>query len=227
MKDHFSNASKSAYRQDCIAFLRNQAKDVLLTEEGFLRGKWVELAGASGYLSLEELVQAEVLPSGQQFIGIDDSQANVDLNRAKSPDATWLCNDLFKALKGLEDVSVVNLDGYRETDSRLGNHEVRYLRATIRNAVNRFGAFVLFYNTDLDSTKQRKRKASEALLAHTSAICEQLAGWFPEHYLETDDILNQEDALKLDEGHVGRLGEHYFIYRGNRHRMANLKLVFR
>jgi hypothetical protein len=226
MKDHFHNAAKTAYRQDCLNFLRQRAGDVLLNEEGYLRGRWLELAGASGYLSLDELMQAKVLQE-TQFIGVDDAQTNVDLNRSRLPNATWVCNDIFQALKNLNDVSVVNLDGYREANSRIGNHEVRYLLPTLKNAISHFGAFVLFYNTDLDSVKQKKQKASTTLLNHTVSICTKLSNWLPGRYLEPETLLNVEQAKRLDDGYVGSLGNHYFIYRGNRHRMANLKLVFR
>lgn len=224
--DYFHNSEKSAYRQDCIVYLRRHAGNVLLNEDGTLRGRWCELAGASGHLTLGELVQDGVL-SDAQFIGVDDDPGNVSKNRAQRPKATWVCKDLFQALKGFDDISVLNLDGYREADSRLGTHELQYLLPTIRNAVGRFGAFALFYNTDLDSVRHRKRKASQALLAHTAAVCEQLSGWYPGRNWAVDSVLTEEQARKVDEGHVGHLGEHYFIYRGNRHRMANLKLIFR
>lgn len=224
--DHFHSAEKTAYRQDCIAFLRRHAGDVLLNDDGVLRGRWCELAGASGHLTLGELVRAGVLTDAQ-FIGVDDDKGNVDKNRAERPEATWVCRDLFQALKGFDDVSVLNLDGYREADSRLGTHETRYLLPTIRNAVTRFGAFVLFYNTDLDSVRQRKKTVSQALLAHTEAICGQLSSWFFGRSWDPSSILTEGQARHVDAGYVGPLGEHYFIYRGNRHRMANLKLIFR
>jgi len=227
VKDHFHSPEKTAYRQDCNAFLRKHAGHILLDEAGALRGRWCELAGASGYVTLGALAQDGLL-SDAQFIGVDNDPGNISTNRVQRPNATWVCNDLFQALKNFDDVSVLNLDGYRGADSGPGTHEIRYLLPTIRSSVSRFGAFVLFYNTDLDSARYRKRQASETLLAHTHAVCGQLSNWFPGRCWVTDVILTGSLVRKVDAAeYVGSLGEHYFIYRGNQHRMANLKLVFR
>lgn len=222
MKHSFTSDSKQEYRNDCIDFLRTHGKS--LVRDDRFSGHWCELAGQTGILTLNTLLDSGlILPN--QFIGVDRSPQVIEECEAKEPGARWLVGSLLEVLPSIDDVSVLNFDSYRECGSDELLFDLDGLLSTITRAIRKYGSFVLFLNADLDSTKTKKISSREALEKHTRLVCKTLKGWLPGRSLDPDYLLKGSEVL--DSKYLGRIGDHYFIYRSKSHRMANLKLVFR
>jgi hypothetical protein len=99
-----------------------------------------------------------------------------------------------------------------------------------RRSVDRFGAFFLAWNADLDATRLHGIRASVALRRHADLLTEALGGAVSSRKtLDVENLVPVKESSRVDDrSWVGRIG-HFEVYRGKGggHRMANLRVVVR
>lgn len=230
--DAFDNVAKSAYRREHLQVVRLQAPELWDEEERpHLRGAWLELMGATGWRTLELLLEAGAL-TREQFIGVDLDPDRIADYRTRFPGARWLAGDLLDLVDRpeLEDVTVVHFDAYNAVASPRLEHISEQLSAILRRAVERFGAALLAWNADLDAARLHKQAPATALRSHAHLLTGLLTA-----VLGARRVLGEAALLPAGAEHaasaldfVGALGA-FQVYRGkaNGHRMACLRLVLR
>ena len=204
----------------------------LLWEDGDrtrLSCDWCELMGATGLLTLELLEREGVLaPDG--FVGVDLDPGRVEGFRRQRPDLKWLAGNLYERLDApeLARVGVLNLDAYGEVGDPSARGDFALLRGLVREGLETFGEFALFWNQDLDSVTRRRHERGAALRRHADAVCRALAGLLPRRELSSEMLIPEGGEQDIEDGFTGTLGA-FEIYRGvaGGHRMANLRLVLR
>jgi hypothetical protein len=227
--DAFDNPAKAATRVQNLAAIRECAEELWADDERTrLRCSWAELMGATGHLTLRLLERAGVVANGG-FVGIDLDVERIEAYRKRYPDYMWVGGDLFDCLGRLGGVGILNYDSYDAVGSAAALHVARHIRALARRSIERFGAFALLWNGDLDAVRRFGEKPSVALRRHAA----RLAGAFVEHAdlrraLEADALLPPGGERAVDHGFTGQLGA-FSIYRGRPggHRMAHLRLILR
>ncbi len=177
--DSFISKPKARYRRDCLEYLQENAAKSLFDSEKRLKGKWCELVGGSGHLTLELLLSVKVLsPSG--FIGVDSNKVHIATHQARYPEATWLHGNLQDVIHELEGVSVLNVDSYSSTGYRTTRELLKSLEDVARASIQRRGAFGLFLNPTLGGAKRHGLTTRQALLNLTQDVSAILTGWCPE-----------------------------------------------
>jgi hypothetical protein len=228
--DAFDNPAKMACRTGNLRALREAA--YLLWADGdrtCLRCDWCELMGATGLLTLDLLEREGVLAPGG-FVGIDLDPARIDGFRRRRPDVKWVAGNLYERLDAPElvNVGVLNFDVYGEVGDAAARGDFALLRGLVRQGLDRFGEFALFWNQDLDSVVRRGHGRGAALRRHADAVCRVLAGLLPRRELTSEMLLPAGSEEGIDAGLTGSLGA-FEIYRGSvgGHRMANLRIILR
>lgn len=230
--DSFDNTVKASYRSRHVDVLRAQVPE-LWDDEGRprLRGAWLELMGATGWKTLDLLVNEGAL-GRSAFVGVDLDAARIAGYRARYPDARWLAGDVLDHVQRpeLEDVSVVHFDGYEAAGGRRLEHVGEQLSPLLRRAVARFGAAVLLWNADLDATRRLGQPAARALRLHATTLAAVLQGAVgARRAFGAEGLLaaGAEHAV-TDPAFVGLVGA-FEVYRGKGggHRMACLRAVLR
>ncbi len=228
--DAFNNPAKMACREGNLRVLREAA--YLLWEDSDrtrLRCDWCELMGETGGLTLDLLERAGVLATGG-FVGIDLDAVRIANFRNQRPDLKWVTGNVYEHLDAPEfaNVGILNLDEYGEVGHPDAMADFLLLRGLIRQGLEKFGEFALFWNQDLDAVVRRRRKRGEALRQHAEQVCSALNQYLPRRELTADMLLPTGAEELLESGFQGILGA-FEIYRGstNGHRMANLRLLLR
>lgn len=222
MKHSFPEESKQKYRDDLILFLKTRAGKSLLNNDKLI-GSWCELSGNTGNLTLESLVKENLILESQ-FIGVDFDREILTNFAKQYPKSKWISGSLLEVIHDFDDISVLNFDSYRATGSMELMRDLDGVRPIIANSIRKFGAFCLFLNTDLDATRTNKIKPSDALMGHVESVCRILNGWLPGHGLNVNNFVH--DFTPLDNGFTGSIGD-FYIYRSKKHRMVNMKVLFR
>jgi hypothetical protein len=228
--DAFDNPAKMACREGNLRVLREAA--FLLWEDGDrtrLRCDWCELMGATGWLTLELLERQGVLAPGG-FVGIDLDPARIEGFRRHRPDLKWIAGNLYERLEAAElaNVGILNLDEYGEVGNPSAMIDFHLLRGLVKQGLERFGEFALFWNQDLDAVVRRRKGRGPSLQDHAEMVCRALRSCLPRRELTPDMLLPEGLHEEIDAGFVGLVGA-FEIYRGKArgHRMANLRLILR
>ena len=227
MDDQFDTNAKMAYRADCLRFLRKRGKLALFTPNGRLLGKWVELAGETGHLSLDMLTRENVLV-GKQFVGVDSNRSHISKHRRSRPHATWICDRLESALPNLNGVCVMNVDGYTGTGTDSSRALLGAIHGVARRSRGQFGSFGLLFNSSV--TAARRNRVLNPIEAHVHSICDIVSSWGCFASLDPRIILPELGEIVLPRSGEGRaLSEYVYIYRGDDRNsvMVNVKLVLR
>jgi len=230
--DAFDNSAKSAYRQRHLDVLREQVPELWVDEERpRLRGSWLELMGATGWRTLELLVQADAV-SHEQFIGVDLDADRIAAYQARYPRARWLPGDLLDLVNRpeLRDVSVIHYDAYDAVATGRLDHVSEQLATVLARSLSSYGAAMLIWNADLDASRLRGQAPASALRNHAIAVASLLRGIGGDRReLDATSFLPANAELAVAEpgftGYVGAID----VYRGKNvgHRMACLRIVLR
>lgn len=228
--DTFSSDAKARVREANLTALQEAAPE-LFTDDGKLRGSWLELMGETGRLTLELLESRGVIGAGQ-FVGIDLDSARIDRFRADFPAHRWLAGDLLDLVQRpeLEDVVAINFDAYDLVNSSKLVSTGCHLRTLVRRSLARFGVVAVIWNADLDGVRCFGTRLSVALRRHT----ERLVSVFqdprdPGRAFPPTEVLPEGAEDSVDDARfTGQVGA-YEVYRGKStgHRMANVRLVLR
>lgn len=230
--DAFDNGPKAEYRARHLQVLREQVPE-LWDEESpqRLQGAWLELMGATGWRTLDLLVEAGALtPAG--FVGVDLDGQRIEDYRRRYPGARWLAGDVLDLVQRveLEDVAVVHYDAYEAVASSRLDHIGEQLAVLLRRGVDRFGAALLLWNADLDSVRRLGQAAPAALRAHAATIAGVLRSALGKRREIGNEALLPPGAevAVAAPAFVGAVGA-FEVYRGKRsgHRMACCRAVLR
>src|SRR5438067_9276279 len=200
--DAFDNPAKMTCRAGNLRVLREAA--YLLWEDGDrtrLRCDWCELMGATGLLTLDLLEREGVLAPGG-FVGVDLDPGRVEGFRRQRPDLKWVAGNLYERLDApeLARVGVLNLDAYGEVGDPSARGDFALLRGLVRQGLEQFGEFALFWNQDLDSVARRRHGRGAALRRHADAVCRALADLLPRRELPSDMLLPRGSETVIDGG---------------------------
>jgi hypothetical protein len=180
--------------------------------------------GRTGHLTRELLLREAVI-APPQFIGIDIRSELVEAYSEAG--VLVLRGDLYTLLgrPELEDVGVLNLDGYYAVNSPKLHADLRLIRLLALRSIKRFGEFCLLLNADLDGAVRHKHQASAAMRSHVEMVSETFADC-GHCRIEPEFLLPAECGPAIDNGLLGTFGM-FEVYRGRKggHRMANLRLV--
>ena len=141
----------------------------------------------------------------------------------------WVAGDVLDAISKpeLEDVVVLNFDGYGSVGDDTVLPTARVIRALAKRAIQRCGAFALFWNSDLDAPRRLRERCSVALRRHVELLVRGFSGVPAANRILSPGTLLPGDAdAAIDGGATGIVGA-FDVYRGAKHRMACLRLVLR
>ncbi len=229
----FDNGPKTMSREGNLLALVEQAGELWDDEAHTkLRCDWAELMGETGALTLAMLERAGVL-AARGFVGIDREPDIIKGFAATFPSYKWIAADLMDAFgnPALRRVGVLNFDGYEMVGSPRIRPVGHLIAELARGSIRRFGAFVLFWNSDLDAVRIHGQATfSAALAAHARTVSEVLAtALSPRRRLAAGTLLPAGAEFAVDDpAFTGAVGS-FEVYKGKStgHRMCNLRLVLR
>jgi hypothetical protein len=228
----FDNGPKTMTRERNLLALVEQAGELWDDDRhGRLRCDWCELTGQTGALTLSMLERAGVL-AASGFVGIDREPSIIAGFAAKFPSYKWVTGDIMDALRNpaLRRVGVLNHDGYEMVGSSRTRPVGRLVAEVARRSIRRFGAAVVFWNSDLDAVRVHGKTFSSALAEHARTIADVLGEALPARRRLAPEMLlprGAEGAVD-DPAFTGMLGS-IEVYRGKStgHRMCNVRLILR